>query len=106
MLWFIQHALWGPAFTPVVDRELHDAWRDGYEIVNRAFADAVVAQLDNKPNAIVFFHDYHLHLAPRMVREARPAPQLAAFVQIPSPLDSTPPPPERRRARQRRRLVN
>src|SRR5258706_1275840 len=41
MLWFIQHALWGPAFSPVIDRELHDAWRDGYEAVNRTFADAV-----------------------------------------------------------------
>ena len=48
------------------------AWRDGYVAVNAAFAAAVVAQLDNKPDAIVFFHDYHLYLAPRLVRDARP----------------------------------
>jgi len=30
------------------------------------------AQLDNKPEALVFFHDYHLLLAPRIVRDARP----------------------------------
>ncbi|HEV7955765.1 MAG TPA: trehalose-6-phosphate synthase, partial [Marisediminicola sp.] len=72
MLWFTQHALWGPAFTPVVGLEFHEAWRDGYETVNSAFAEAVVAQLDNTPGAAVFFHDYHLYLAPRLVREARP----------------------------------
>jgi trehalose 6-phosphate synthase len=49
MLWFIQHSLWGPAFSPVVGRELHEAWHAGYETVNRAFADEVVAQLDNRP---------------------------------------------------------
>jgi trehalose 6-phosphate synthase len=98
MLWFIQHALWGPAFSPVVDRELHEAWRDGYETVNRAFADAVVAQLDDRPKATVFFHDYHLYLAPRMVREARPDATLAHFVHIPWPVDWTTLPLELRRA--------
>jgi trehalose 6-phosphate synthase len=98
MLWFIQHSLWGPAFSPVIGRELHEAWRDGYEAVNRAFADAVVAQLDNTPDAAVFFHDYHLYLAPRMVREARPDAKLAHFVHIPWPVDWTTLPDEMRRA--------
>jgi trehalose 6-phosphate synthase len=98
MLWFILHSLWGPAFTPVVDRELHEAWRDGYEAVNRAFADVVVAQLDNNPTAAVFFHDYHLFLAPRMVREARPEAKLAHFVHTPWPVDWTTLPLELRRA--------
>jgi trehalose 6-phosphate synthase len=98
MLWFIQHSLWGPAFSPVIGRELHDAWRDGYEAVNRAFADAVVAQLDNTPDAAVFFHDYHLYLAPRLVREARPDAKLAHFVHIPWPVDWTTLPEEMRRA--------
>jgi trehalose 6-phosphate synthase len=98
MLWFIQHELWGPAFSPVIGRELHEAWRDGYEVVNRAFADAVVAQLDNKPGAAVFFHDYHLYLAPRMVREARPAAKLAHFVHTPWPADWTTLPEKMRRA--------
>jgi trehalose 6-phosphate synthase len=98
MLWFIQHSLWGPAFSPVVGRELHDAWRDGYEAVNRAFAAAVVAHLDNNPSATIFFHDYHLYLAPQMVREARPNAKLAHFVHIPWPVDWTTLPPEFRRA--------
>jgi trehalose 6-phosphate synthase len=98
MLWFIQHSLWGPATSPVVGKELHEAWRDGYEIVNRTFAEAVVAQLDNDPNTAVFFHDYHLYLAPRMVRELRPDAKLAHFVHIPWPVDWTTLPVELRRA--------
>jgi len=98
MLWFIQHSLWGPATSPVVGKELHEAWRDGYEIVNRTFAEAVVAQLDNSPDAAVFFHDYHLYLAPRMVRELRPDAKLAHFVHIPWPVDWTTLPLEMRRA--------
>ncbi|HEX4677963.1 MAG TPA: trehalose-6-phosphate synthase [Gaiellaceae bacterium] len=98
MLWFIQHSLWGPAFSPMIDHAFNDAWRDGYVAVNRAFADAVVAQLDNRPDATVFFHDYHLYLSPRMVREARPDAKLAHFVHIPWPVDWTTLPEEMRRA--------
>ncbi|MFL5925599.1 MAG: trehalose-6-phosphate synthase [Gaiellaceae bacterium] len=98
MLWFIQHSLWAPASTPVIDRAFHDAWHEGYEVVNRAFADAVVAELDNSPDAAVFFHDYHLYLAPRMVRERRPEARLAHFVHIPWPDDWTILPVEMRRA--------
>ena len=53
--------------------------------VNRAFADAVLAELDAQPDAAVFFHDYHLYLAPRFVRDARPDASLAHFVHIPWP---------------------
>jgi trehalose 6-phosphate synthase len=87
MLWFIQHSLWGRALRPDLDREFHDAWHEGYERVNRSFADAVVAQLDLHPEATVFFHDYHLYLAPRFVREARPNARLVHFVHIPWPTD-------------------
>jgi trehalose 6-phosphate synthase len=83
MLWFVQHRLWGFARRPVVDERFHAAWRDGYEAVNRAFAEAVLAELDRQPGATVFFHDYHLYRAPRLVRDARPDALLAHFVHIP-----------------------
>ena len=44
----------------------------GYQAVNRAFADAVVEEVERDPEAAVFFHDYHLYVAPRLVRERRP----------------------------------
>ena len=84
-LWFLQHYLWPLAVAPSLDRGLHHAWRDGYVAVNRAFADAVLAELEHEPDATVFFHDYHLYLAPRLVRESRPDTALAHFVHIPWP---------------------
>jgi len=84
-LWFLQHYLWELAHAPDIDAGLHHAWNEGYVPVNRAFADATLAELEAQPDAAVFFHDYHLYLAPRYVREARPDASLAHFVHIPWP---------------------
>jgi len=85
MLWFLQHHLWGLASEPVIDHGFHHAWSEGYVAVNRSFADAVLDELDRDPSAAVFFHDYHLYVAPRMVRDARPETRLVHFVHIPWP---------------------
>jgi trehalose 6-phosphate synthase len=84
-LWFLQHYLWDLKQAPRWDRGLHHAWDEGYVAVNRGFAEAVVAELDREPDAAVFLHDYHLYLAPRMIREDRPGATLAQFVHIPWP---------------------
>jgi trehalose 6-phosphate synthase len=84
-LWFLQHYLWHFAYTPTLDRGLHHAWEDGYVAVNAGFADAVLAELDLEPDSAVFFHDYHLYLAPRLVRDRRPETPLVHFVHIPWP---------------------
>jgi trehalose 6-phosphate synthase len=39
--------------------------------------------LISSPEAVVFFHDYHLYLAPQLVRERAPETILAHFVHIP-----------------------
>jgi trehalose 6-phosphate synthase len=83
MLWFIQHYLWAPPLAPDVDMGLHHAWFSGYLPVNRAFAEATIAELDVQPDAAVCFHDYHLYLAPPIVREARPDALLTHFIHIP-----------------------
>src|ERR671911_1110761 len=85
MLWFLQHYLWDLAHSPNLDRGLHLAWEEGYVAVNANFADAVVDELDAEPEAAVFFHDYHLYLAPRFVRTRRPDAALSHFVHIPWP---------------------
>jgi trehalose 6-phosphate synthase len=85
MLWFLQHYLWNLAHAPSLDRGLHHAWEEGYVPVNAAFADAVLAELEAEPDSAVFFHDYHLYLAPRLVRERRPETPLVHFVHIPWP---------------------
>jgi len=85
MLWFVQHSLWELAYTPKVDAAFHRAWRDGYQAVNAGFAAAVLAELEREPDAAVFFHDYHLYLAPRLVREQRREATLLHFVHVPWP---------------------
>ena len=83
MLWFIQHRLWDLVRAPALDESFHEAWHGGYVEVNRGFADAIVGELEQEPGATVFFHDYHLYLAPRFVRERCPDARLAHFVHIP-----------------------
>ena len=85
VLWFVQHSLWELAYTPKLDRAFHNAWTHGYAAVNETFAAAVVSELERSPEAAVFFHDYHLYLAPRLVRERRPDARLMHFVHIPWP---------------------
>jgi trehalose 6-phosphate synthase len=84
-LWFLQHYMWGLPYAPDVDLGLHNAWFNGYLPVNEAFAQATIDELDRRPDAAVFFHDYHLYLAPKLVREQRPDATLAHFIHIPWP---------------------
>jgi trehalose 6-phosphate synthase len=85
MLWFLQHYLWELAYTPSIDVALRHAWEEGYVRVNESFAEAVLEELELEPDAAVFFHDYHLYLAPKLVRERAPDTLLAHFVHIPWP---------------------
>ena len=85
MLWFIHHSLWELAYAPKVDAAFHNAWHEGYVAVNAGFAAAVLAELEREPDAAVFFHDYHLYLAPSFVRRERPDALLMHFVHVPWP---------------------
>ena len=84
-LWFLQHYMWGLAYAPDIDVGLRDAWFNGYVAVNEGFANAIVAEIDRRPDAAVFLHDYHLYLAPKLVRERRPDAVLTHFIHIPWP---------------------
>jgi trehalose 6-phosphate synthase len=85
MLWFVHHSLWNLPYTPDIDRDFEQAWNDGYAVVNANFASAVAEELERMPDAAVFFHDYHLYLAPRLVREECPDATLMHFVHVPWP---------------------
>jgi trehalose 6-phosphate synthase len=84
-LWFLQHYLWGLGAAPTFDASLHRAWEEGYVAVNEAFAGATLEELAREPEAAVLFHDYHLYLAPRIVREAQSDALTSHFVHIPWP---------------------
>jgi trehalose 6-phosphate synthase len=83
LLWFAQHGL--PHADIARAPQTRAAWA-GYVAANRALAETVIAELDTCETAPpVMFHDYHLYLAPAMVRERVPEARLAHFVHIPWP---------------------
>jgi trehalose 6-phosphate synthase len=77
--------MWGLPYAPDVDLGLHNAWFNGYVPVNEGFARAVVAELERDSGAAVFFHDYHLYLAPKLVRAERSEARMMHFIHIPWP---------------------
>ena len=62
-----------------------EAW-ESYRRVNERVAEAVLEELDEDGDTAVWFHDYHLYLAPPVVCAARPDTPLSHFVHIPWPL--------------------
>lgn len=93
LLWFLQHSMWDVPRQPIIDLETWTAWRQGYVAINQLFADAIVEQVRASKEiagkqTIAMLHDYHLYLAPRMIRnQMRPyeRPVITHFVHIPWP---------------------
>jgi trehalose 6-phosphate synthase/phosphatase len=54
-----------------------------YQKVNQAFADEIAHTL--QPNDVVWIHDYHFLLLPKLVRERMPAARIGFFLHIPFP---------------------
>ncbi len=73
----------------LLNRETWRAWEEGYVKINQMFADEVVNQIrDNRLPSLVMLQDYHLYLAPRMIRSAlrrRKDFTLTHFIHIPWP---------------------
>jgi len=85
-LWFIQHYLWDLSREPVLDSSTDRAWREGYQLVNRAFADRVVAEAARSERPpLVMVQDYQLYCVPQMVRERLSQAIIQQFVHIPWP---------------------
>lgn len=84
-LWFIQHYLLQPTGGPLSTHLTRD-WEDGYRVVNEAVGQAVIEELEAVGyDTPVMFQDYHLYLAPGVVRERLPWARLTHFVHIPWP---------------------
>lgn len=79
-LWFLQHYLFDVPRHPRFDRGFRLAWRD-YREVNQAFAAACDAEASR--GAQVFVQDYHLALAPALLRARRPDLRIAHFTHCP-----------------------
>jgi trehalose 6-phosphate synthase/phosphatase len=61
----------------------HEAQWQIYAQVNRAFCDAVVQVY--QPRDIIWVHDYHLMLLPKLLRERLPQAPIGFFLHIPFP---------------------
>jgi trehalose 6-phosphate synthase len=83
MLWFIQHYLWDLSNAPDIRRHEIDAYEQGYCKVNGDLAEAVLEEVEGEQEAVVMLHDYHLYVAPRLIRAERPDLFLHHFVHIP-----------------------
>jgi trehalose 6-phosphate synthase len=86
LLWFAQHyMLDNPDGFPTVEHVL-EAWENGYVKANAIIAGAVDRELEQTgPSTLVMLHDYHLYLAPAMIREHHPEIVMQQFVHIPWP---------------------
>jgi trehalose 6-phosphate synthase len=83
ILWFVQHSLHHELEGRDLAVEAAESWQTGYKPVNQLFADAVIQELEDEGR--VMLHDYHLYLAPRLVRHAKPHATLQQFIHIPWP---------------------
>ena len=86
LLWFLQHYLYDPTQESTSDQQLQDGWENGYTVANQAIADAVNAEIDREDTpAVVMLQDYHLYLAPEMIRKQHPDVIMQQFIHIPWP---------------------
>ena len=75
--------LW-PLFHGEPDRILYrKSFWEYYERVNQAFVDAILAEGNN--DSTIWIHDYHLCLAPSLLRAASPERTIAHFWHVPWP---------------------
>ncbi|GHI06817.1 alpha,alpha-trehalose-phosphate synthase (UDP-forming) [Streptomyces cellostaticus] len=80
VLWFVHHMLYQTPLEPVFDAEFRRQWAS-YEAYNRAFAEALAEEAAD--GAAVLIQDYHLALAPRMLRRLRPDLRIGHFSHTP-----------------------
>jgi trehalose 6-phosphate synthase/phosphatase len=63
--------------------EYNEGFWQAYQRVNTAFANVVAGIA--KPNDMIWVHDYHLMLLPRLLRERLPRATIGFFLHIPFP---------------------
>jgi trehalose 6-phosphate synthase len=86
LLWFLQHYLSDSNQIAESIDQIHDAWANGYSKANQAIADAVCIEIEREETpAAVMLHDYHLYLAPALIRQRYPSLVIQQFIHIPWP---------------------
>lgn len=83
-LGYANQVLW-PLCHITLDRVAYRrSFWDGYQALNRRFADAILEELRVRPGP-VWVHDFHLALLPAMIKESSPATTVSVFWHVPWP---------------------
>ena len=80
VLWFVHHLLFDTPVQPCFGVEFRRNWA-AYVAYNQAFADAL--DEESAPGTRVLIQDYHLALAPRMLRDRHPGARIGHFEHTP-----------------------
>ena len=80
VLWFIQHMLYDTPSQPSFGARFHADWA-AYAAYNEAFADALAEHAVDGSRVLI--QDYHLSLAPRLLRARRPEARIGHFSHTP-----------------------
>src|SRR5277367_5097790 len=80
VLWFVHHLLFDTPNQPRFGVEFRRDWA-AYRAYNEAFADALSQEC--APGTRVLIQDYHLALAPRLLRDRYPAARIGHFEHTP-----------------------
>jgi trehalose 6-phosphate synthase len=82
---FANRTLW-PLLHNAIEKPVFErSWWHAYSDVNARFANATLQALNRHDNALLWVHDYHLMLVPRLVRERRPDQRIGFFLHVPWP---------------------
>lgn len=83
LLWFAAHGLFDATHRPRIDSRAHAAW-SAYRDYNERVAGAVAAEVGTSA-ATVLVQDFHLYLAPAMLRALIPRARIGFFLHTPFP---------------------
>jgi trehalose 6-phosphate synthase len=80
VLWFVHHLLFDTPNQPKFDAAFRADWA-AYVAYNEAFAAALAQECASETRVLI--QDYHLSLAPRLLRDRYPAARIAHFEHTP-----------------------
>ena len=83
ILWFLQHYLFDPIYTPVFDPKLAHSWKTGYKFVNELFSDSILDACIDEDDPLILIQDYHLYLVAKNIRIKKPKATIFHFIHIP-----------------------
>ena len=80
---FARNTLW-PLFHYFTENVTYseESW-DAYVKINQLFAEKILEEIED--GDIVWIHDYHLLLVPRLIREQKPGVSIGLFCHVPFP---------------------